>query len=379
MNITLQKNNGHLYGDTNSKSNLKSDADHTAHFSKELNDRKIKFYQAFRSQELSSYYISLINREEKFVPEKFRVKVNSNTPGFEMNLKHKHSIQNVLNECETLDGRCKEFYKIIQNVDITVLENINALEKDETVKKQIIESYKNACRIEEDKSKDIWFINFNKLKSTYEKEMENGTQFLLKIEPETDEKKKKQHQRKQKKLQPQISQKQNEIVQPESTKIINFSDYKLTDGQVQILKYGLTFTPTPKFNLDEIENDLYQYTKRLRLVYIFRDKQSTEKNESFIKLKSNWSPYLTDNTEFENIIRTLTNISFTYKPVKDNLKGLRDDLDDLVYATQTGKIVIKKADKGSIITIMSSPFYWDMCLNHLNNTEYYEKVANDPS
>ena len=74
LNITLQKNNGHLYGDTNSKSNLKSDAGHTAHFSKELNDGKIKFYQAFRSQELSSYYKSLINREEKFVPEKFRVK-----------------------------------------------------------------------------------------------------------------------------------------------------------------------------------------------------------------------------------------------------------------------------------------------------------------
>ena len=115
-----------------------------------------------------------------------------------MNLKRKHSIQNVLNECETLDARCKEFFKIIQNVDITVLENINALEKDEIVKKQIIESYKNACRIEEDKSKDIWLINFNKLKSTYEKEMENRTQFLLKIEPETEEKTKKQHLRKQK-------------------------------------------------------------------------------------------------------------------------------------------------------------------------------------
>ena len=124
---------------------------------------------------------------------------------------------------------------------------------------------------------------------------------------------------------------------------------------------------------------MYQFTKRLRLIYNFRDKQSTEKNESLIKLKSNWSPYLTGNTEFENIIRSLTNILFTYKPVEDNLKGLRDDLDDLVYATQTGKIVIKKADKGSIITIMSPTCYWYMCLNHLNNTEYYEKVTNDPS
>ena len=82
------------------------------------------------------------------------------------------------------------------------MEKINALEKDEIVNNQIIESYKNASRTEEDKSKDIWFINFNKLKSTYEKEMENGTQFLFKIEPETDKKKKKQHQRKQKNYNP---------------------------------------------------------------------------------------------------------------------------------------------------------------------------------
>ena len=68
----------------------------------------------------------------------------------------------------------KNFIKLFKML-ITVLENINALEKDEIVKKQIIESYKNACRIEEGKSKDIWFINFNKLKSTYDKEMENGT------------------------------------------------------------------------------------------------------------------------------------------------------------------------------------------------------------
>ena len=45
-------------------------------------------------------------------------------------------------------------------------------------------------------------LYFNKLKSTYEKEMENGTQFLLKIEPETDEKKNKQHQRNQKNYNP---------------------------------------------------------------------------------------------------------------------------------------------------------------------------------
>lgn len=38
------------------------------------------------------------------------------------------------------------------------------------------------------------------------------------------------------------------------------------------------------------------------------------------------------------------------------------------------KIITKKAEKGSIVTIMSQKFYWDMCKKHLNITEFYENV-----
>ena len=45
---------------------------------------------------------------------------------------------------------------------------------------------------------------------------------------------------------------------------------------------------------------------------------------------------------------------------------------------QNNQIVIKPADKGSIIVIMSPHFYWDMCLKHLNNPVFYEEVDSDP-
>ena len=42
------------------------------------------------------------------------------------------------------------------------------------------------------------------------------------------------------------------------------------------------------------------------------------------------------------------------------------------------KIVIKKADKGSIITIMSPESYWNMCQKHLDNNEHYENIPYNP-
>ena len=42
------------------------------------------------------------------------------------------------------------------------------------------------------------------------------------------------------------------------------------------------------------------------------------------------------------------------------------------------QIFIKKADKGSIVTILSPEFYWNMCKKHVRITEYHEKVMYNP-
>ena len=34
------------------------------------------------------------------------------------------------------------------------------------------------------------------------------------------------------------------------------------------------------------------------------------------------------------------------------------------------KIIIKEADKGSVVTVMSSEFYWNMCKKHTSTTKY---------
>ena len=67
------------------------------------------------------------------------------------------------------------------------------------------------------------------------------------------------------------------------------------------------------------------------------------------------------------------------KRISDNIPKLRDELNSLMTKIRSNKILIKPADKGSIV-VMSSECYWAMCQSHLNNDQYYRCLfENDPS
>ena len=55
----------------------------------ELQKRKRLHYQIYRAQSLSSYYQSLLNHENRFVPPKFRAKVNTTTPEYKKEIRRK--------------------------------------------------------------------------------------------------------------------------------------------------------------------------------------------------------------------------------------------------------------------------------------------------
>ena len=68
------------------------------------------------------------------------------------------------------------------------------------------------------------------------------------------------------------------------------------------------------------------------------------------------------------------------KKTIENISSLRNGLNSSIKRTTENEIVIKPADKGSIITVMSQEFYLNMCESHLRNEEYYECIQdNDPS
>ena len=68
------------------------------------------------------------------------------------------------------------------------------------------------------------------------------------------------------------------------------------------------------------------------------------------------------------------------KKTTDNISSLRNGLNSLIKRTTENAIVIKTADKESIITAMSPELYLNVCESLLRNEEYYESIQdNDPS
>ena len=83
------------------------------------------------------------------------------------------------------------------------------------------------------------------------------------------------------------------ITQPQSTKILNLSNVPLTQEEIDILKLGLSFTPSPKQNIAELENDVFQFTRKLRLTYHCRNRNIAD--ESIVKLESTYTPKPNEN------------------------------------------------------------------------------------
>ena len=68
------------------------------------------------------------------------------------------------------------------------------------------------------------------------------------------------------------------VIQQQATKIINLLDQSLTEGQIELLKLGLTLSPTRKFDLNAMKNDLFAFIRKLRLICHFTDINKNEIN-----------------------------------------------------------------------------------------------------
>lgn len=58
------------------------------------------------------------------------------------------------------------------------------------------------------------------------------------------------------------------------------------------------------------------------------------------------------------------------KRTSNNLPNLRDGLNSLMTKIRSNEVVIKPADKKSIVAVIMSKYYWTMCQSYLNNEQY---------
>ena len=146
-----------------------------------IKERRFKYYQYYRAEQLKEYYQELIHKDEPFVPPKFRLKINEGTPEFEKELKREHSIKNVVRECNLLSIRNEHLLKEIKQLDNSVETKINKLTKETKEKVKLFNQYKLVIEKEEKKSVDIWNKKHLKLKTTYTNLQSTKVEHCLKI------------------------------------------------------------------------------------------------------------------------------------------------------------------------------------------------------
>ena len=153
----------------------------------------------------------------------------------------------------------------------------------------------------------------------------------------------------------------------------------LNEQEILLLCTGLSFCPTPPANLGELDDDLYKFSRRLRLKYHFKDTDFID--TSIVKLPSSFTPKPYVSQGLEHMINKLKhlNVTIDYR-VADNIATLRRALQSLLRKISNHEIIIKSADKGDITVVMSIDFYKDMCMKELSKEDFYQSIGErDPS
>ena len=114
------------------------------------------------------------------------------------------------------------------------------------------------------------------------------------------------------------------------------------------------------------------------MIYHYRN--SNIADESVVKLESTYTLKTNENDDLENICQELKHTKISLFKTKDNLHILRKGLDSLIKKFENKDIIIKPADNGSIIVIMSPDYYRNICQSHISGTSYYRMLdGTDPS
>ena len=167
-NINIPRNDNNL--DTFPKTNKEFDANVQI----ELQKRKRLHYQIYRAQSLSSYYQSLLNHENPFVPAKFRAKVNITTPEYEKEIRRKQSIDTMKREIDILDERRRNWLVELEQYEQAIHSIINSLNFNNEQQQLLQVKYKDKLKEDEKRNTDNWNNHFDKLKATYQKEQESN-------------------------------------------------------------------------------------------------------------------------------------------------------------------------------------------------------------
>ena len=164
---------------------------------------------------------------------------------------------------------------------------------------------------------------------------------------------------------------QQDIVQP---KIFNLSKKTLSRYQVNILLRGLKFTPTPKRNIIQLKSDIHNYTRKLHLTEFFHNAPENNNLQNLFKTKSHFTPSRNRDRDLEHQIDILNNLDLEGMDISSKNNLSKTEQLELSKLINDKTIIIKPADKGSTVVVLSTEHYKTMIMQHLDDASTYKKL-----
>ena len=154
------------------------------------------------------------------------------------------------------------------------------------------------------------------------------------------------------------------------------SSFSLSEIEIELLERGLNFTPTPKVQKTELDNDKCRFTRKLRLEEFFLDNDNAD--DSIVRNPSTFTPERDRDKHLETYIEYLNHCP-SKTTDKNNLRSNinRKEREAIQKLQARNEIVIKEADKGSAVVIMNKSYYKDKILELLNDPETYSEIPNN--
>ena len=157
-----------------------------------------------------------------------------------------------------------------------------------------------------------------------------------------------------------------------SANVINLSSHHLSKDEISVLSKGIQFVPTPKhINKAKIKEEIEVFGRKLRLMWHFRN-DHREFDVNPFKKKSKFNPK--GDAAIEMYLSRLEEeiLSLDGKISYSNLT--EGEINALYLLRDDPSIIIKEADKGSVVVVWDREDYLREANSQLSDKDVYQEV-----
>ena len=168
------------------------------------------------------------------------------------------------------------------------------------------------------------------------------------------------------------SRRKNKILNKAKQFVTNLSSCVLSASQILLLAKGQKFVPLGRLNKPNLMNDIQDLGRKMRIKCLFQD--DTQKSlHPFWQKAVNYIPPMANNS-IENFIHALLVESSDLKHNRNQYNLNADDNRAVHELTGNTDIILRPADKGSNIVILSREQYEKECHRQLVGSIHYEEI-----